>query len=127
VSGNKASASERRLASAAAETVGDVIARFLITFGIGSGLRGGEFTYVRSENGYDFDLDRVKWTDDVEVSGTISWNLFTDDISADVRVFQNGRRVGRLDIEWDDAQRNAVARLSGTIGDSRLEARRIAP
>lgn len=127
VSGNKASASERRLASAAAETVGDVIARFLTTFGIGSGLRGGEFTYVRSDNGYDFELDRVKFTDDVEVSGTITWNQFTDDIVADVKLFQNGRRVGRIDIQWDDAQRNAVARLSGTVGDSRLEARRIAP
>lgn len=127
VSGNRASASKRRIASAAAETVGDVIARFLITFGIGGGLRGGEYTYERSENGYDFDLDHVKWTDDVEVSGTMSWNQFTDAISADVKVFQNGRRVGRLDIEWDDAERNAVARLSGTIGHSRLEARRIAP
>lgn len=127
VSGNKASAGERRLASAAAETVGDVIARFLTTFGIGSGLRGGEFTYVRSDNGYDFELDRVKFTDDVEVSGTITWNQFTDDIVADVKLFQNGRRVGRIDIQWDDAQRNAVARLSGTVGDSRLEARRIAP
>jgi pimeloyl-ACP methyl ester carboxylesterase len=127
VSGNKASAGERRLASAAAETVGDVIARFLTTFGIGSGMRGGEFTYVRSDNGYDFELDRVKFTDDLEVSGTITWNQFTDDIVADVKLFQNGRRVGRIDIQWDDAQRNAVARLSGTIGDSRLEARRVAP
>lgn len=127
VNGNRASASERRLASAALETVGDVIARFLITYGIGSGLRGGEFTYTRSQNGYDFELDRVQWTEDVEVSGTISWNQFTDAISAEVRIFQDGRRVGRLDIEWDDGRRNAVARLSGTIAGSRLEARRIAP
>jgi hypothetical protein len=69
----------------------------------------------------------LKWTEDVEVSGTISWNQFTDAISAEVRIFQDGRRVGRLDIEWDDGRRNAVARLSGTIAGSRLEARRIAP
>lgn len=127
LNGNRASASERRLASAALETVGDVIARFLITFGIGSGLRGGEFTYTINPSGYDFVLDHVKWTDDVQVSGTISWNQFTDAISADVKLSQNGRRVGRLDIDWNDGQRNAVAQLSGTVGDSRLEARRIAP
>ncbi|MEP7243947.1 MAG: alpha/beta fold hydrolase [Gammaproteobacteria bacterium] len=127
VSGNKASARELRLASAALETVGDVIARFYLTFGIGSGLRGGEFTYEITPNGYDFVLDHVKWAEDLEVSGSLSWNQFTDAIDADVKLVQNGRRVGQLDIAWDDGKRNAVATMSGKIGDSRVEARRIAP
>jgi pimeloyl-ACP methyl ester carboxylesterase len=125
--GNKASANQLRLAAAALETVGDVISRFYVTFGIGSGLRGGEFTYEITDDGYDFDLNRVLWTEDLEVSGTIKWNQNTDAIVADVRLFQEGARVGRLDIQWDDAQRNAMATMSGTIGGSRVEAKRIAP
>jgi hypothetical protein len=125
--GNKASARQLRLAAAALETVGDVISRFYVTFGIGSGLRGGEFTYEITDDGYDFDLNRVLWTEDLEVSGTIRWNQNTDEIVADVRLFQDGARIGRLDIHWDDAQRNAIATMSGTIGGSHVEAKRIAP
>jgi len=127
LSGNQASARELRLASAAVETVGDVIARFFVTYGIGSGLRGGEFTYLITPSGYDFVLDHVLWTEDLQVSGTISWNQFTDAISADVKLFQNGKRVGRLGVDWDDGERNALASVVGTIGDSRVRARRIAP
>jgi pimeloyl-ACP methyl ester carboxylesterase len=125
--GNKASTRELRLAAAALETVGDVIARFYVTFGIGSGLRGGEFTYEITEDGYVFDLNRVMWTEDLEVSGSISWNQNTDDIVAAVRLFQNGERVGRLDLAWDDAKQNAVATISGVVDGARVEAKRIAP
>ena len=116
-----------RIASAALETVGDVFARFLVTFGIGSGLRGGEFTYEITPNGYDFVLDHVQWTEDLEVSGTIPWNMNNDDVVAHVRLFQDGRRIGRLDIAWDDGRRNAVASISGNIGVASVAARRIAP
>ena len=55
--GNTASPRELRLAAAALETVGDVLARFYVTFGIGSGLRGGEFTYTLQPFGQDFELE----------------------------------------------------------------------
>src|SRR6185503_700013 len=125
--GNKASTDELRLASAALETVGDVLARFYVTYGIGSGLRGGEFTYTLQPYGQAFDLNRVKWTEDLEVSGNMKWNQNTDVISADVKLIQNGKRIGTLSITWNDGQRDAVATLSGTIGNSPVEARRIAP
>ena len=51
-SGNVASASNLRLASGALETVGDVFSRFLITYGIGGGLRGGKYTYGRNGSKY---------------------------------------------------------------------------
>ncbi|HEV7716518.1 MAG TPA: alpha/beta fold hydrolase [Steroidobacteraceae bacterium] len=127
LAGNKASPDELRLAAAALETVGDVVARFYVTYGIGTGLRGGEFTYTLQPFGQDFVLDRVKWTDDLEVSGSIRWNQNTDAITADVKLFQGGKRVGRLDIAWNDGQRDAVATLSGTVASSKVEARRIAP
>jgi pimeloyl-ACP methyl ester carboxylesterase len=127
IAGNRASPRELRLATAALETVGDVMSRWYVTFGIGSGLRGGEFTYELTANGYAFDLDRVKWTDDVAVSGTIRWDHNTDAVVADVRLFQGGERSGTLNIKWDDGKQNAIARLSGTVEGSRLEAKRIAP
>jgi len=125
--GNDAKARELRITAAALETVGDVISRFLVTFGIGSGLRGGEFTYEITDKGYDFVLDRVRWTEDIEVSGTMSWNQANNAIVADVKVFKDGQRIGRLDIDWNDGDRNAVARISGTVNDARVRAKRIAP
>ena len=127
LNGNEAQSPELRIVSAAVETVGDVFARFLVTFGIGGGLRGGEFTYEITPNGYDFVLDHVRWTEDLEVSGTITWNMNNDAVIADVRLFQDGRRIGRLDIQWDDGQRHAVASISGKIGAADVNARRVAP
>jgi pimeloyl-ACP methyl ester carboxylesterase len=125
--GNQAKPRDLKVAAAALETVGDVFARFLVTYGIGSGLRGGEFTYEITPLGYDFTLDHVRWTDDLEVSGTISWNMNNDDVLANVKLFQDGKRIGRLEIEWDDGKRNSVASISGTIGNAAVKAKRIAP
>jgi hypothetical protein len=69
----------------------------------------------------------VRWTEDLEVSGTIIWNMNNDAVVADVRLFQDGRRIGRLDIQWDDGQRHAVASISGKIGAADVNARRVAP
>ncbi len=125
--GNQAGGAELRLAAGALETVGDVIARFFVTFGIGSGLRGGEFTYTLEPSGYDFDLARVQWTEDLQVSGKLRWDQGTDQITADVRLRHEGRNVGRLDISWDDGKRNAIATISGSINGKRVAAHRIAP
>jgi pimeloyl-ACP methyl ester carboxylesterase len=127
LSGNQANSRELRLAAGALETVGDVFSRFLITYGIGGGLRGGEYTYVRDDVGYAFDLDHVKWTDDLEVTGTMEWNLASGDVTVAVKLRQNGKNAGNLNIAWNDVQSNAIATLTGTIGGDRVKARRIAP
>jgi hypothetical protein len=44
-----------------------------------------------------------------------------------VRLQQDNQQVGTLTIQWNDVQKNAVATLSGTIGNRALKARRIAP
>ena len=98
-----------------------------ITFGIGSGLRGGEYTYVLEPFGYAYDLNRVKWTEDLEVSGTLRWKLASGDVIAEVRLRQDGRNIGTLEIEWNDVQKNAIATLTGTINGARVKAKRIAP
>jgi hypothetical protein len=125
--GNEASRRDLRLATGALETVGDVFARFLVTAGIGSGLRGGEFTYELKPYGYEFDLKRVQWTQDLEVSGTMRWFVTSGDVSADVRLRQDGKRVGKLSIAWNDVEKNADAVVTGKIGDKKVSAKRIAP
>jgi len=127
LNGNQASRRELKLATGALETVGDVFSRFIITAGIGSGLRGGEFTYERKPYGYEFDLDRVQWTEDLQVSGKMRWYVKSGDVTADVRLRQDGKNVAQLDISWNDVEKNASALVTGHIGDKRVRAKRIAP
>jgi len=126
-SGNAATTRDLKLAAAALETVGDVFSRFLVTFGIGSGLRGGEFTYTLQPFGYEFELNRVQWTDDLQVSGRMRWDVSTGKVTADVRLRRAGVQAGTLSIEWNDVQQNAIATLTGAIGNRTLKAKRIAP
>jgi pimeloyl-ACP methyl ester carboxylesterase len=125
--GNQGGTRELKLATGALETVGDVFSRFLITFGIGSGLRGGEYTYTLEPSGYVYELNRVKWTEDLEVSGSLRWKLASGDVVADVRLRQDGKQVGQLAIKWNDVERNAIARLDGTVNGEHVKAKRIAP
>ena len=127
LSGNQANSSELKSAAGALETVGDVFARFIITYGIGSGLRGGEFTYLQQSYGYQFDLDHVKWTEDLEVTGTIYWYTASGDVSADVKLRQNGKYIGNLNFAWNDVAVSAIASITGTINGDRVKAQRIAP
>lgn len=126
-SDNRANARKLRIAAGALETIGDVFARFLITFGIGGGLRGGEYTYERTDAGYEWALDRVKWTEDLEVSGTMAWDLASGDVTANVVLRENGAQVGDLAIAWNDVESHAVAQVTGTIKGDRVRARRLAP
>jgi hypothetical protein len=126
-SGNQAGARDLKLAAGALETVGDVFSRFLVTFGIGGGLRGGEFTYTLQPFGYEFELKRVQWTDDLQVSGRMRWHLDTGNVIAIVNLRQDGKHVGTLTIEWNDVQKNAIATVTGTIGSKTVKAKRIAP
>jgi pimeloyl-ACP methyl ester carboxylesterase len=127
LAGNQAGSSELKSAAAALETAGDVFARFIITYGIGSGLRGGQFTYLQESYGYQFDLDHVQWTEDLEVTGTIYWYTATGDVSADVTLRQNGKNIGNLNCTWNDVAVNATATITGTINGDRVKAQRIAP
>jgi pimeloyl-ACP methyl ester carboxylesterase len=127
VSGNQAGTRELKLAAGALETLGDVFSRFRVTFGIGGGLRGGEFTYTLQPFGYEFELDRVQWTEDLQVSGRMRWHLDSGNVIASVRLGQDSKQIGTLTIEWNDVQKNAIATLTGMIGDQVLRAQRIAP
>lgn len=119
---------QRRIAAAGLETVGDVIARWYASYLPHlKGLRGGEFSYTETEVGYNFKLTNVLWTEDVAVSGTVSWNMNTAIIRANVDLSTDSVAVGNLAIQWNDADTNAMATVRGQIQGAVLKARRIAP
>ena len=126
--GDKTSDAQRRIAAAGLETVGDVIARYYVTYNyVDTGLRGGKFTYAASDTGYEFTLKGLKWTQDVAVSGTVSWDQTSNIITAQVTLKSGGTQVGNLQIRWNDADINARASVAGTIQGATLNADRIAP
>jgi pimeloyl-ACP methyl ester carboxylesterase len=128
IKGNKGSVTDLRLASAATETVGDAIARFLITFdGATSGLRGGTLTYEATDTGLNFTLDHARWTNDLAVTGSIDRDQSTSMITAKVALTQYGTSIGNLSITWKDNDHDAIATLSGVINGKIINAQRIAP
>ena len=127
LSGNQASRTELKSAAAALETVGDVFARFAITAGTGSGLRGGGFSYLQQAYGYEFTLNGVAWTEDLKVSGTIRWFTASGAVAVDIQVQQSGKPIGVLYFAWNDVDSNAVASICGTLNGHRVLAERLAP
>jgi hypothetical protein len=128
--GDKTTDAQRRIAAAGLETVGDVIARYYVTFNyVDTGLRGGSFTYDATDTGYKFKLKGLKWTNDVAVSGTVSWDQdqTSNIITAQVTLKSAGKQVGTLQIRWNDGDINAMASVTGEIQGATLVARRIAP
>jgi pimeloyl-ACP methyl ester carboxylesterase len=126
--GDMTTDAQRRIAAAGLETVGDVIARYYVTFNfVDSGLRGGKLTYAATDTGYDFKLKGLKWTEDIAVSGTVSWDQTSNIITAQVTLKTAGAQVGALQIRWNDADINAMASVTGEIEGVTLLAQRIAP
>ena len=128
--GNQANESQRRIAASGLEAVGDVIARWYVTYNdFDRGLRGGKFTYTRSLTGYVFTLTELKWTEDVSVSGTVSWDQDQDSniITAQVTLKRASAPIGTLKIRWNDADIDATASVIGEIEGATLIAQRVAP
>jgi pimeloyl-ACP methyl ester carboxylesterase len=127
-SGNAGSATELRYAAAALETVGDVLARYGTSYAnVGAGLRAGKFTWRPTSTGQSFTLKSLKWVTDVVVSGTMTRNLATGAVSANVKLVKGGRNIGSLAIAWNDGLTDAVATLTGTLNGKAIRARRLAP
>jgi hypothetical protein len=130
LTGDKTTDAQRRIAAAGLETVGDVIARYYVTYNyFDTGLRGGSFTYAATDTGYKFKLKSLKWTEDVAVSGTVTWDQdpTSNIIAAQVTLESAGKQAGTLKIRWNDGDINAMASVTGEIQGAALVAERIAP
>jgi pimeloyl-ACP methyl ester carboxylesterase len=127
--GNAASPDALRLASAAVQTVGDVIVRVPgNSSGHGTGLRGGAFKIAQHGDSRHITLDGVRWTEDLAVSGTIDQSRnAAGTVSAKVTIEGPDRNRGTIRIQWADRLKNATARITGTIGGRRVDAEMAAP
>jgi pimeloyl-ACP methyl ester carboxylesterase len=125
--GNAADATRLALASAAVETLGDAVARYFVTTsGIDLGLRGGHFRLSPDIHGYQLHLNKLRWTQDLAVSGTAVWDQLDGHIRAELTLAAAGH-TGSLVVEWHDRQTDARAHIRGVIDGQMVEASRIAP
>jgi len=101
--GNTANANARRLAAIGAAVVGDSIWHWwYIPASKGHGLRGGVF-HVNGD-GPEFELvfNNVRWTTDVTVDGTGTWNQDTGRVTASLQITGPGGLTGTVDVVYDD-------------------------
>jgi pimeloyl-ACP methyl ester carboxylesterase len=109
---------QRRVASAATSTVGDVFPRWFAMLGeAGVGLRGGTFTTT----GLDvlhFDLDNLRWIDNLAVSGKMKWDRATGNVSANVTCTRAADC--KLTIAWNYYAPYANATVTGRIDGERV-------
>jgi pimeloyl-ACP methyl ester carboxylesterase len=106
-------AKQRRVASAAAATVGDLFPRWFAMLGeAGVGLRGGTFTTTGLDVVH-FNMDGLRWIDNLAVSGTAKWSRATGDVTANVTCTRAADC--RLTIKWNYNAPQAVATVTGRV------------
>jgi pimeloyl-ACP methyl ester carboxylesterase len=111
---------DRRAIAAAASTVLDLIPRWLTMAGYeGVGLRGGTFTTTGWEVA-SFQLDRLRWVRDVEVSGRVVWDRRTGAIRATLSLSGRATDAGGLTLRWNELDRDGLARATGELGGRRV-------
>jgi len=127
--GNRADAERLRVANAALQTLGDVLARVPEnTSGSGKGLRGGSFLIVQHGANLHVSLYQVRWTEDVAVSGAIERSPGHErEVLARLKLNALSGFNGDLVVRWREGAAAAVVQLSGRLGDLRVEATAAAP
>ncbi|HVN69200.1 MAG TPA: alpha/beta fold hydrolase [Candidatus Binatia bacterium] len=124
--GNRATPRELRAAAAAVLGTGDVLIRSY-EFGLrgGAGLRGGLFSAAPADNGTSGTLSDVRWTTDLAVSGTASFDARSAMAQAHLRLSDGV--TGTIDAAWATIGGNAVAKITGKIGGHNVAATLPAP
>ena len=127
--GNGAIRAQLRVIAAAVLTAGDVLARVSSnTSSQGTGLRGGTFAITRSGSRIRLSLDNVRWTDDLAVSGTIDSPQGRDGmVRAKLDVFATDGTHGRLTVRWREGAADPRARITGSLGTTKVLAQTSAP
>jgi pimeloyl-ACP methyl ester carboxylesterase len=125
--GNVADATRLALASAAVETLGDAVARYYVTTsGVDLGLRGGRFHLSPDIHGYQLHLAKLRWTQDLAVSGIAIWDQLDGHIRAELTLAAPGH-AGHLTVEWNDREPDARTRIRGVVDGQVVDASRLAP
>jgi pimeloyl-ACP methyl ester carboxylesterase len=127
--GNIASDGALRLVSAAVQSVGDIAVRAVSnSSGHGVGLRGGAFRIAESGDSRRITLDRVRWTEDLAVSGTMDeMRDSARTVHATVTIEGPNQVRGTIDLQWPDRESDARARVQGEIAGKAVVAQMPAP
>ena len=128
--GNAASVAQLQVVSAAILTVGDVLARLHEnTTGRGVGLRGGTYRVTRTGAGDLASLNRVRWVDDVAVSGVVARSPGREgQVQATLRLWETDGRHGRLILRWRDGMAPATTvQARGAFAAARVVAQTPVP
>jgi len=128
IAGNAATAAQLRAAAAALLTAGDIIARIgSNTTGEGAGLRGGTFGVKAHGDRYTLVLRDVRWSEDLSVSGTISWPGRSGRVVGELKLAGTDGMSGPLSVSWIEGVAQARAQLRGKLGNAMLAAEMPAP
>jgi pimeloyl-ACP methyl ester carboxylesterase len=127
--GNRSTLQDLRWVHAAAQTAGDVLARLGgNTTGHGVGLRGGSFDATTGASMIHVELSRVKWTEDLTVSGKIDKPFGrTGTVRASLHFVDAGGTAGDIDVAWTEGIAAPSATVHGTLAGSAVAARVPAP
>jgi hypothetical protein len=125
--GNEAGEAALRVVTAALLTCEDAIARARDNgAGRGVGLRGGTFSARRAAEGYRLELQGVRWTQDVAVSGRIVWPGRTGTVHAQVTL-TSPQGPGTLELSWPEGVADARAQARGQLAGQFVAAEAPAP
>jgi len=113
-----------RCAAAAVLTAGDVLTRVRANdSGQGVGLRGGAFRISGPSPEQRVDLEAVKWSEDLPVSGQIQWRGDRAPVIARLHWSESGPcGPGDLDARWPQDVADAQATVSGHIDGASVDA-----
>ncbi|HEX4389105.1 MAG TPA: alpha/beta hydrolase, partial [Steroidobacteraceae bacterium] len=116
-----------RTVTAVLQTCADVIAHAPEDGQQGAGLRGGAFRVSKSGMGHRADLSEVLWTEDVAVSGYITWSARGGAVHCRTVVGARDAHRGYLDIGWPETASEAGAHIDGTLDGRDVHAQAPAP
>ncbi len=128
LAGNSVDRRALSAAAAALATTGDLLGRLEANgSGRGRGLRGGSFSVAAQGSRLRATLARVRWTEDLDVSGTLEVEPGGGAGEATLRFRDRGGLEGTLVASWPAGGPEARARLVGQSGGLALAAETAAP
>jgi pimeloyl-ACP methyl ester carboxylesterase len=126
--GNTAETEQLWAVAAVLQTAGDVIARLASnTTGEGVGLRGGTFKIRATELQYVLELHEVRWTEDLPVSGSLSWRPRSGRAEGNLSLSGSAATSGVLKVQWMEGIPQARATAYGKLGGKSVAAEISAP
>jgi pimeloyl-ACP methyl ester carboxylesterase len=111
-----------REAASAVYAAGDALARVTaLSSSKGAGLRGGTFTSAEKNGGVRIVLHGVKWTNDLAVNGTVTYD-------AKMRASASLQFPGAaIHATWEGVSGKGYATLTGSVGGEHINAKMPAP